>query len=116
MIFVTSTHGRPDVRNFLTSGNGIPEPLVSLPRDQETTDSGDENGEQLKLLYFFAALSGYVIVYGKVAKMKKRISNIDETISKDKFKQILRRFSKGINNFSFSAPMIANKHNDYVYF
>ena len=34
----------------------------------------------------------------------------------DKFKQILRRFSKDINNFSFSAPMIANKHNDYVYF
>ena len=45
-----------------------------------------------------------------------RLININETISKDKFKQILRRFSKDINNFSFRAPMIANKHNDYVYF
>ena len=44
-----------------------------------------------------------------------RLININETISKDKFKQILRRFSKDINNFSFRAPMIANKHNDYVY-
>ena len=45
-----------------------------------------------------------------------RLININETISKDNFKQILRRFSKDINNFSFRAPMIANKHNDYVYF
>ena len=45
-----------------------------------------------------------------------RLININETISKDKFKQILRRFSKDINNFSFRAPMLANKHNDYVYF
>ena len=45
-----------------------------------------------------------------------RIININETISKDKFKQILRRFSKDINNFSFRAPMLANKQNDYVYF
>ena len=37
-------------------------------------------------------------------------------ISKDKFKQILRRFSKDINNFSFRAPMIAYKHDHYVYF
>ena len=44
-----------------------------------------------------------------------RLININETISKDKFKQILRRFFKDINNFSFRAPMIANKHNDYVY-
>ena len=42
--------------------------------------------------------------------------NINETISKDKFKQILRRFSEDINNFSFRAPMLANKHNDYVYY
>ena len=42
-----------------------------------------------------------------------RLININETISKDKFKQILRRFSKDINNFSFRAPMLANKHNDY---
>ena len=47
---------------------------------------------------------------------RKRLININESISKDKFKQILRRFSKDINNFSFTAPMIANKHNDYVYF
>ena len=45
-----------------------------------------------------------------------RLININDSISKDKFKQILRRFSKDINNFSFSARMIANKHNDYVYF
>ena len=45
-----------------------------------------------------------------------RLININESISKDKFKQILRRFSKNINNFSFRAPMIANKRNDYVYF
>ena len=31
--------------------------------------------EQVKLLYFFATLSGYVMVNGKVAKMEKRISN-----------------------------------------
>ena len=29
---------------FLTSAHARPEPLVSLPRDQETTGSGDENG------------------------------------------------------------------------
>ena len=45
-----------------------------------------------------------------------RLININESISKDKFKQILRRFSKDINNFSFRAPMIANKHDHYVYF
>ena len=52
-----------------------------------------------------------------VERVKSRIPwGINESISKDKFKQILRRFSKDINNFSFSAPMIANKRNDYVYF
>ena len=45
-----------------------------------------------------------------------RLININESISKDKFKQILRRFSKDINNFSFRAPMIAYKHDHYVYF
>ena len=45
-----------------------------------------------------------------------RLININESISKDKFKKILRRFSKDINNFSFRAPMIANKHDHYVYF
>ena len=35
-----------------------------------------------------------------------RLININESISKDKFKQILRRFSKYINNFLFRAPMI----------
>ena len=44
-----------------------------------------------------------------------RLININETISKDIFKQILRRFSKDINNFSFRTPMLVNKHNDYVY-
>ena len=44
-----------------------------------------------------------------------RLININETISNDKFKQILRRFSKD-NNFSFRAPMLATKYNDYVYF
>ena len=34
-----------------------------------------------------------------------RLININESISKDKFKQILRRFSKDINNFSFRAPI-----------
>ena len=45
-----------------------------------------------------------------------RLININETISKDKFKQILCRFSEDINNFSFRAPMLTNKHNDYVCF
>ena len=45
-----------------------------------------------------------------------RLININKTIGKDKFKQFLRWFSKDINNFSFRAPMLANKHNDYVYF
>ena len=45
-----------------------------------------------------------------------RLININETISKDKFKQILCRFSEDINNFSFRAPMLTNKHSDYVCF
>ena len=39
MIFVTSAYARPDVRNLRLR----PEPLVSLPREQQTTGSGDEN-------------------------------------------------------------------------
>lgn len=37
-----------------------------------------------------------------------------ETSEKDRFKQILRRLSKDINEFSFKAPMIAKKSDDFI--
>ena len=32
------------------------------------------------------------------------------------FKDVLRRFPKDINNFSFKAPTMANKDDNYIYF
>ena len=42
------------------------------------------------------------------------IINSSETSKKDRFKQMLRRFSKDINEFSFKAPMIAKKRDDFI--
>jgi hypothetical protein len=45
-----------------------------------------------------------------------RIVKLKLNISKDNFKQVLRRLSKDINDFSFKAPMVAKKDNNYVFF
>ena len=37
-----------------------------------------------------------------------------ERSEKDRFKQILRRLSKDINEFSFKASMIAKKSEDFI--
>ena len=37
-----------------------------------------------------------------------------ETSEKDRFKQTLRRLSKDINEFSFKAPMIPKKSDDFI--
>ena len=37
-----------------------------------------------------------------------------ERSEKDRFKQILRRLSKNINEFSFKASMIAKKSEDFI--
>ena len=44
-----------------------------------------------------------------------RIVKFNQSINKDSFKQMLRRFSKDIN-FSFKAPTIAHKDLMYIYF
>ena len=42
--------------------------------------------------------------------------NLDSSISKDSFKQIIRKFSKDINNFTFKTPMIVKKDDNFLYF
>ena len=37
-----------------------------------------------------------------------------ERSEKDRFKQILRRLSKDINEFSFKAPVIAKKSDHFI--
>lgn len=45
-----------------------------------------------------------------------RIVNLNSsaTTKKDRFKQIIGRFSKDINEFSIKAPMIAKKNDDFI--
>ena len=45
-----------------------------------------------------------------------RVINVESSVSKDSFKQIIRKFSKDINNFTFKAPMIVKKDDNFIYF
>ena len=45
-----------------------------------------------------------------------RIINLEPSVSKDSFKQIIRKYSKDINNFTFKAPMVVNKDEIFLYF
>jgi len=42
--------------------------------------------------------------------------NSSETTQKDHFQQLLQRFSKDINEFSFKASVIVKKSDDFIYY